>query len=115
MARKCSDGKALTDIMATSDPAIQKSASRKIRKLTALWKEVEYKTMEDAVRAKFDQNPHLRDFLVNTGTTRLAEASATDRKWGIGYGFNDDDRTKQDLWGDSKLGDILQKVRDEMR
>lgn len=62
--------------------------------------------MLKAVRTKFNQNPQLRDLLLNTRNATLVEdAGANDAIWGAGA----------DYWGTNHLGRILMHVRDELR
>jgi len=57
--------------------------------------------MEQAVTAKFEQNPALRALLLATGDAPLVEASPRDSYWGAG----------PDGKGQNQLGQILQRVR----
>jgi ribA/ribD-fused uncharacterized protein len=57
--------------------------------------------MEQAVTAKFEQNPALRALLLATGDAPLVEASPRDSYWGAGA----------DGKGQNQLGQILQRVR----
>jgi predicted NAD-dependent protein-ADP-ribosyltransferase YbiA (DUF1768 family) len=61
--------------------------------------------MEDVVRAKFSQNPELCDQLLDTGDKTLIEGNHWgDRFWGVCDGV-----------GENHLGQILEKVRTELR
>ena len=67
-------------------------------------------------RAKFGQNPGLRRRLLETGAALLAEANPKDYIWGIGLAENDPDARHVDRWkGQNLLGQILVKVREELR
>ena len=73
------------------------------------------KAMLLAVRAKFFQNPSLADLLLSTGELLLVEHTGNDPDWGDGGGeppFYDGRN-----WGPgkNKLGEILMKIRDELR
>ena len=114
MARLCSDEKARKNIMANPDPAFQKNEAKKIRKKTKAWIEKETETMTEAVRAKVLQNQHVRDFLIQTDQTTIAECNARDSKWGIGKSLTDDTRSIRDEWGSNKLGEILMLIRLEV-
>jgi ribA/ribD-fused uncharacterized protein len=114
MARLCSDDKARKSIMANPDPAVQKDESKKIRKKTKAWIEKEMETMTVAVRTKVDQNQHVKDFLIKTEQTTIAECNARDSKWGIGKSLTDEARHDRDDWGSNQLGEILMLIRREV-
>lgn len=61
--------------------------------------------MHDIVRAKFEQNPDLRQKLLSTGSEELIEGNTWgDTFWGVCKGS-----------GQNWLGRILMFVRDEVR
>ena len=65
--------------------------------------------------AKFHQNPQLGDFLAETGTRVLVEASPYDRIWGIGLRGNDPRATDPQAWpGLNLLGFTLMRVRSHL-
>ena len=114
MAKACGATKVLGDVMSTPDPAAQKDAAKKIRKKSVTWKEKEYQTMKEAVRQKVLQNTHVKEFLLATGDTTLAECNPGDAKWGIAKRINDPTRADQDSWGLNQLGVILAEIRSEI-
>lgn len=69
------------------------------------WDEVKINVMNDAIWAKFSQNPELAEQLLATGDFEIAENSPIDYFWGIG----------QDGSGQNWLGKILMDVRKELR
>ncbi len=69
------------------------------------WEKIKVQVMEEAVRAKFTQNPHLKEKLLATGDAELVELSPWDRFWGV-------DRNGR---GQNQLGKILMKIREELR
>lgn len=74
-------------IMATSDPYRAKQLGRAVTPFHAgEWNRVARDYVRAGNLAKFSQNPHLRAALLATGDTILAEASPSDRVWGIGLG-----------------------------
>lgn len=65
--------------------------------------------------AKFRQNPTLAEFLINTGTSELVEASPYDRIWGVGLSAkNPLIHDKKNWRGHNLLGQILMQVRDNL-
>lgn len=69
------------------------------------WKMVKDDVMRKAVRAKFRQNPELRDKLLATDDARLVEHTPSDSYWGDGG----------DGKGLNRLGEILMQIRTELR
>lgn len=69
------------------------------------WEEVKYNVMLNIVRNKFLQNPDLADKLLETGDELLVEGNTWgDRTWG-----------RVDGVGKNWLGEILMRVREELR
>lgn len=74
------------------------------------------RTMTSVVRAKFTQCQRPREFLQNTKEKPIAEASPTDKFWGIGLSrFNKDSQNTTKWVGKNNMGLILQKIRDEIK
>lgn len=69
------------------------------------WEEVKYDVMYEIVKAKFIQNPDLKEKLLSTGDEYLVEGNHWgDRTWGQVNGV-----------GKNWLGKILMKVREELK
>ena len=67
-------------------------------------------------KAKFSQNPNLKEFLLSTGDALIAEASPYDKIWGIGLDRNTALRGTVEQWkGENLLGCALMDVRDWLR
>ena len=67
--------------------------------------------MKRAIQAKFEQNIHLQDALLRTGTKTLGEASY-DKFWGIGVRLDGSGLHDPAVWqGANHLGRILMEVR----
>lgn len=67
------------------------------------------------VQTQFSQNKNLREHLLSTKDAILAEASPSDRKWGIGLPANNPLALCPDNWrGQNLLGQVLMEVRDEL-
>jgi ribA/ribD-fused uncharacterized protein len=79
-------------VMATDDPAEAKKIGRtKFKEFDdILWTRISTPIVKRGVRAKFEQNPELREILLSTGNAVLAECSPYDQIWGIGLSPNDD-------------------------
>lgn len=69
------------------------------------WESAKDHVMYEAVRAKFTQHDALRALLLSTGERRLVEHTENDDYWGDGG----------DGHGRNRLGEILMRVRDELR
>ena len=84
-------------------------AKRKGRQvsLRADWEQVKIGIMEEIVRCKFTQNPHLADRLLKTGSRKLVEGNTWhDTCWGVDASTGE---------GENHLGEILMKIREELK
>ena len=71
--------------------------------------------MEEALMAKFQQNPELRKILMNTKGYCLAECSRYDTVWGTGVGLNSQEAENSTTWkGHNLLGTLLNQTRDNL-
>ena len=71
------------------------------------WEQIKVREMEKIVRAKFTQNPHLAQFLMETGDAELIEGNTWyDTFWGV------DLKTGQ---GENHLGRILMALREDFQ
>jgi ribA/ribD-fused uncharacterized protein len=75
------------------------------RPLRKDWEAVKDSIMHEAVLAKFTQHADERAILLATGGSTLVEHTEKDHYWGDGG----------DGSGKNRLGEILMKVRDELR
>lgn len=65
---------------------------------------------------KFKQNPILKEALINTGDTIIAEASPFDKIWGIGMSKDTAGANNPDNWkGLNLLGGILSRIRSDLQ
>lgn len=69
------------------------------------WDSVKDQVMLEVVRAKFTQHEDLKAILLATGDAKLVEHTENDSYWGDGG----------DGSGKNRLGQILMRVRDELR
>lgn len=104
-------------IMATRDPYQAKQLGRAVKPFHAgEWNRVAREYVRVGNLAKFSQNAHLRAALLATGDTILAEASPSDRVWGIGLGQDHPDARIPSRWrGTNWLGEVLMEVRAELQ
>ena len=75
------------------------------RPLRKDWEAVKDSIMHEAVLAKFTQHADLREILLGTGDAQIAEHTEKDKYWGDGG----------DGSGKNQLGQILMRVRQELR
>ena len=104
-------------ILATSDCGQIQQISRRISNYNdRIWNGYRQLVMYEAVYAKFSQDPELKAKLLATGSEVLAEASLSDRIWGIGLRMNDSRIFNKKNWQDGKnlLGFTLMKVRADL-
>lgn len=86
------------------DPLSAKRLGRKVQ-LRPDWEEVKYNIMYEIVKAKFIQNPDLKEKSLQTGNQHLEERNTWgDKIWGTVNGT-----------GENALGKILMKVREELK
>jgi ribA/ribD-fused uncharacterized protein len=88
----------------TPSIAAKEGRSRK-RPLRRDWEKVKDTIMFEAVLAKFTQHEDLREILLSTDPAKLVEHTENDSYWGDGG----------DGSGKNMLGQILMKVRDQLR
>ena len=84
-ARLFGDKEVLQEIMEVGNPHKYKKLGRKIRGFEqTLWDTHKYEIVVEGNKAKFSQNPDLKEFLLSTGDAIIVEASPYDKIWGIG-------------------------------
>ena len=70
--------------------------------------------MEAATKAKFQQNIHLKNELINTGNKLLIQCSAHDKLLGVGLNIHSIEARDKTKWkGQNLLGTILSKIRED--
>ncbi len=74
-------------------------------KIRENWDEIKHEIMLEAVTKKFKTHKKLREILLATGDSQLAENSPFDYYWGIGA----------DGSGQNMLGKILMEVREKLK
>lgn len=101
------------EIMNTQDPATIKSIARNIKGFkNNVWKQHRVRIMKEALHAKFDQNPSLKEKLALTRNKTLIEASPRDLYWGAGLSLHNPKLADSTCWrGQNKLGILLCELR----
>lgn len=111
------DNEHLADaIMSSDNPAMIKAFGRKVGYFDEdTWNKRKYQVMCDALYLKFTQNDDIRMKLIQTGNVLIAEASPTDKVWGIGMSKDEASGSTQNQWrGTNLLGFALIRVREQI-
>ena len=116
-ARLFGDEEVYWKIMTAPSPFDYKKLGRKIRGFgQALWDANKYNIVVEGNKAKFGQNPDIKEFLLSTGDAILAEASPYDKIWGIGLDRENAQKGTIEQWqGENLLGCALMEVRDWLK
>ena len=81
----------------------------------ALWDARKIDIVTQGNRLKFTQHPELKEMLLATKDTYIAEANPTEKIWGIGICEEEALRTPPDKWPGTNLqGRLLMKLREEL-
>ena len=104
-------------ILASEDPTAMRALGRTVVGYDdGVWTSARQLVAFRALKAKFSQNPILRERLEATGDAVIAECSVKDRIWGNGCAMDDPKRLDPVSWhGRNLLGLTLMLVRDDMR
>ena len=116
-ARLFGDEEVFQEIMAATNPFDYKKLGRKIRGFEQTrWDAHKYDIVVEGNKAKFGQNPDIREFLLSTGNGIIAEASPYDNIWGIALDREQALKGTVEQWkGENLLGCALMDVRDWLR
>lgn len=80
-----------------------------------IWSGIRQVTVYQGLLEKFSQNDELKDKLLKTGNSVLAECAVKDTIWGIGLSMRDPDRFEITKWkGKNLLGYTLMMVRERI-
>ena len=106
-----------SEIMKTDDLMTIKNLGKRVKNYDDhIWDICRQLVLEEGLRAKFRQNKEIKQMLLHTGDTILAECAKNDLIWGIGKSLEDDTRFDMTLWrGENRLGKALMKIRAELR
>lgn len=113
-ARLFGDEEVLQEIMAAQSPSDYKRLGRKIRGFNSeRWDAVKYDIIVKGNKAKFSQNPSIKEFLLSTKDAIIAEASPYDGIYGIALDKETAMNGTVEQWkGENLLGFALMEVRD---
>ena len=116
-ARLFGDEDTLNEIMNATTPFEYKKLGRKVKGFEpSLWDEKKLDIVVEGNKAKFGQNPELKEFLLSTDDAILVEASPYDTIWGIGMDRETALNSKVEDWkGENLLGCALMEVRDWLK
>lgn len=108
------DKEIFEQILNTASPALAKKLGRQVKNFDdSIWIEHRYRIVKDGNLLKFSQNIELKEFLIQTNSKILVEASPLDRIWGIGMTGDKPSASIPAEWrGLNLLGFALMEVRD---
>ena len=103
-------------ILKTEDVSEIKALGRKVSGYDDnIWSGIRQVTVYQGLLEKFSQNDELKDKLLKTGNSVLAECAVKDTIWGIGLSMRDPDRLEMTKWkGKNLLGYTLMMVRERI-
>lgn len=110
-----------TDIMKkilnSNHPKEQKALGRNVRNFDAdVWNNAAKNIAYNNNILKFSQNSEILNMLLSTQNLIIVEASPIDTIWGIGRALDFPDIANKDSWrGTNWLGEVLTKVRDDLK
>lgn len=80
------------------------------------WDEVMFDIMYNICYQKFSSNYDIKRMLLKTDNKTLVEGSPYDIVWGVGISKHDDSILQETNWkGNNSLGEVLMKVRSDLR
>ncbi len=110
------DAEVAEKILTAAHPRDHTALGRKAKSFDdKVWKRSREQIVLAGNRAKFSQNPELKELLLATKGTELVEASPYDKIWGIGLAASDPRAHDPSQWkGQNLLGRILTQLREEL-
>lgn len=108
------DFEIMNSIISSSNPKEVKALGRKVKNFNEdKWNDKKYQIVLKGNLLKFNQNQALSEFLKNTGSSIIVEASPVDRVWGVGMAEDNPKIYNPINWkGPNLLGFALMEVRD---
>jgi ribA/ribD-fused uncharacterized protein len=112
-AKLFGDDQAYGNILSAPSPSEAKALGRRVSGFDEnLWIAQRFPIAVRGNTAKFEQNPELKDWLINTENLVLVEASPVDTVWGIGLAASDERALDPRTWrGLNLLGFALMQAR----
>lgn len=112
-ARVFGDEVIMKKILNTSDVAKIKALGREVKHYEeTVWNGLRQIIIYEGLLAKFEQNEALKEKLLATGDSVLAECAVQDKIWGIGISMKDESWLDMKQWkGSNLLGFALMEVR----
>ena len=116
-ARLFGDNEVFNEIMSATTPHDYKKLGRMVSGFVPeTWNVRKYDIVVQGNKAKFSQNPVLKEYLLSTGDAILAEASPYDKIWGICLDREHAEKGSVEQWrGENLLGCALMEVRDWLK
>lgn len=116
-AKVFSDKATAIMMLKTNDVAVIKALGRGVQGYNeVVWNGVRQVIIYKGLLAKFSQNKELKEMLLATGDSILAECAVKDRIWGIGLSMTDSKKEETSEWkGQNLLGFSLMLVRSALR
>ena len=104
-------------IISTVHPKQAKAFGRAVKNFDPkVWNEEGFRAVVRGNIAKFQQNEEMGDFLLDTNSRIIVEASPRDRIWGIGMGQSNPQVENPNFWkGKNLLGYALMETRQALR
>jgi hypothetical protein len=109
-AAACDDTEALKEIKLADNPKLQKKLGDAIQSCPD-WEAAKVSTMSEICHCKFEQNPELMTFLLDTKKTYICEDNQSDSFWGIGMHRNNPNSHKAKDATGNHMGKILLEIR----
>lgn len=111
------DMKTAEEILKTTNVSEIKALGRKVMNYDdIIWNGRRQVIVYQGLLEKFSQNQELKELLVQTGDSILAECAVQDKVWGIGLSMNDENRFTLANWrGQNLLGFTLMEVREKLK
>ena len=116
-AKLFGDTEIMDQVLKEHRPEIIKRLGRKVKNFNEeSWNKKRYNIVYVGNLEKFSQNQELKDMLLSTGDSILAECAVKDKTWGIGISMTNTKRFEPTQWkGDNLLGKVLMEVRETLR
>lgn len=107
---------AAENIKSETDPGKQKQMARNLKPFDEkAWQSCVRDIAMKGLEAKFDQNPHVKNLLIQTRGKVIGEMSFRDHIWGTGVGLYHKDAFDHHKWpGQNCLGKWLMELRDSV-